>query len=54
MGDDNTGAIIGSGLALVLIIAGIVASFSAPCGCYAGTPVKDVPARCTDIGGPTR
>jgi len=54
MSDDGTGTFIGGALFFVLIVAGIIASFAAPCGCYAGTPVKDVPARCTDVGGPTR
>lgn len=41
-------------VAIVLLIFGVFMSFAAPCGCYAGTSIKDVPARCTDIGSPTR
>lgn len=41
------------GLIATIVVAALVifAGFYAPCGCYAGTAVKDVPLRCIQTEG---
>lgn len=36
------------GIFLICVLLVGAASFYAPCGCYAGTAVKDVPLRCIE------
>ena len=39
--------LMGGLVGFILFVAfAIWMSFAAPCGCYAGAPVKDVPLRC--------
>jgi hypothetical protein len=46
----NDDAWVGLVCSVVLLVAIVASTFYAPCGCYAGTPAKDVPLRCTDLG----
>jgi hypothetical protein len=39
-------ALVGMTLTFAVFILILVLSYMAPCGCYAGTPIKDVPLRC--------
>lgn len=45
---DGKGAGLFFGFFVLVLALSVFGSCYAPCGCFRGTPSKDVPARCTD------